>query len=257
MEKFLKVASPIADGTSTASPAPVGNNGGTTPAFGTITSVVALEINNTAAKFATSVVVLAGDIAYNVTTGVWTTVTVVDSDIKLTLADDIFKTALDKYRVMPSADAFLLVDSGTAFLDDVAIGDIVMNGLGRKATVVSVNSDTDLTLSAPIMAVYTGSLNQDDWYIWRTDSDGSLNSQLLSITDVAGVSYTSASAALITYKERTSGGALRTASVAVLSEGLDLNIDLQNAVTSSYSENWTRVVRPLVTSLDITGITFT
>ena len=89
-----------------------------------------------------------------------------------------------KYRIMVAAEANTLVDTGTSFTSDVSVGDVVLNGNKQEATVVSVDSDTQLTLSAPIISTMLPLVpDADSYYIYSEgDNDGDI---LLPITGIA------------------------------------------------------------------------
>ena len=74
---------------------------------------------------------------------------------------------------MLAATANELVGSGTSFTSDVSPGDVVLNGNEQKATVVTVDSNTKLTLSAPIISKLPASPDADTYYIYsENDNDG-------------------------------------------------------------------------------------
>ena len=146
MEKFLIFPLPVVTGVASA---PTALSDGT--ASGTATGFLV----DTTATFAADGVV-AGDVVVNITSGGVTTVLTtptVDGD-NLAIASavvDFFETG-DAYRIMLAATANELVGSGTSFTSDVSPGDVVLNGNEQKATVVTVDSNTKLTLSAPIIS---------------------------------------------------------------------------------------------------------
>jgi uncharacterized phage protein gp47/JayE len=128
--------------------------------IGAVTSVGANKLHDSGAAFDTDHAVAAGDIVENPLRGTRTTVASVDSGTQLTLAADIFAYVGEPYIIhcqtgtSTSVSAGRLVDSAGAFEDadyTVAPGDIVENVTDNlEATVVSVDSGTQLTLDADI-----------------------------------------------------------------------------------------------------------
>lgn len=128
--------------------------------IGAVTSVGANKLNDSGGTFEADHAVAAGDVVENPLRGTRTTVASVDSGTQLTLAADIFAYVGEPYIIhcqtgtSTSVSAGRLVDSAGAFEDadyTVAPGDIVENVTDNlEATVVSVDSGTQLTLDADI-----------------------------------------------------------------------------------------------------------
>jgi uncharacterized phage protein gp47/JayE len=128
--------------------------------IGAVTSVGANKLNDSGGTFEADHAVAAGDVVQNTLRGTRTTVASVDSGTQLTLAADIFAYVGEPYIIhcqtgtSTSVSAGRLVDSAGAFEDadyTVAPGDIVENVTDNlEATVVSVDSGTQLTLDADI-----------------------------------------------------------------------------------------------------------
>lgn len=128
--------------------------------IGVCTSVSAGKLVDSAAAFSDGHAVAVGDIVENSLRQTQTTVSAVDSDTQLALADDLFFFAGEPYIVHcqtgtnTTAAAGKLIDSAGALTDatySVLPGDIVENVTdGRKSTVVTVDSATQLTLADDI-----------------------------------------------------------------------------------------------------------
>lgn len=128
--------------------------------IGAVTSVGANKLYDSGGTFEADHAVAAGDVVENPLRGTRTTVASVDSGTQLTLAADIFAYVGEPYIIhcqtgtSTSVSAGRLVDSAGAFEDadyTVAPGDIVENVTDNlEATVVSVDSGTQLTLDADI-----------------------------------------------------------------------------------------------------------
>jgi len=115
--------------------------------IGNTTSAAANKLNDTAADFSTALAVAVGDIVENPVKRRSTTVTVVNSGIQLTLADDIFKYANEPYIVYHHTGTATtvtpnkLVDAAGAFNDagrPVVKGDVVDNLDLNTETIVAV-----------------------------------------------------------------------------------------------------------------------
>lgn len=128
--------------------------------IGAVTSVGACKLNDSGGTFAADHAVAAGDVVENPLRGTRTTVASVDSGTQLTLDADIFAYIGEPYIIhcqtgtSTSVSAGQLVDSAGDFEDadyTVAPGDVVENVTDNlEATVVSVDSGTQLTLDADI-----------------------------------------------------------------------------------------------------------
>ncbi len=128
--------------------------------IGVTTSITANKLVDSTATFQTAHAVAAGDIVENPLRGTQATVSAVDSTTQLSLAVDIFKYAGDPYIVHcqtgtnTSVLAGKLAASAGIFTDatyTVKKGDIVQNiTAGTQTTIVSVDSATQLTLTADI-----------------------------------------------------------------------------------------------------------
>jgi len=128
--------------------------------IGAVTSVGACKLNDSGGTFEADHAVAAGDIVENPLRGTRTTVASVDSGTQLTLAADIFAYVGEPYIIhcqtgtSTSVSAGKLVDSAGDFQDatyTVKKGDIAENVTDAlEATVVSVDSGTQITLSADI-----------------------------------------------------------------------------------------------------------
>lgn len=215
---------------------------------------------DTAAEFVTDGVV-AGDVVVNITSGGVTTVLTtptVDGD-NLAIASavvDFFETG-DAYRIMLAADANKLVDTGTSFTSDVSPGDVVLNANGQEATVVSVDSDTQLTLSAPIISTLPASPDAGTYYIYsESDNDGDV---LLPITGIADVEFITASATTITYIDRALDGSLNSKAIVHTADASSYAFHnaLTSAIVNAYERQWKDVSIPLALpqGMRIIGIT--
>ena len=154
---------------------------------GTITSVVVDTVTDTNADFVSDGVSV-DDVVVNVDTNAYALVTNVAATA-LTLDSDIFLVASQKYRVMDESDAFTLTDSAATFTSTVAVGDVVLNGSYVESTVVTIDSDTQLTLSAPIISTLPVSPDADTYFIYSEgDNDGD---RLFNISGIATVAYMS------------------------------------------------------------------
>lgn len=252
MEKFLTLPNlPVVTGVASG-PAPLaeGTTSGTADGF----------LVDTTAEFATDTVV-AGDVVVNITSGATTTVLTtptVDGD-NLAIANaevDFFETG-DAYRIMLAADANKLVGSLTSFTTDVSPGDVVLNGVFEEATVVTVDSDTQLTLSAPIISTEPTVPDADTYYIYSEgDNDGDV---LLPITGIADVEFITASATTITYIDRALDGSLNSKAIVHTADSSDYAFHnaLTNAIVNAYERQWKDVSIPLVLpqGMRIIGIT--
>ncbi len=128
--------------------------------IGAVTSVGACKLNDSGGTFEADHAVAAGDVVENPLRGTRTTVASVDSGTQLTLDADIFAYVGEPYIIhcqtgtSTSVSAGQLVDSAGDFEDadyTVAPGDVVENVTDNlEATVVSVDSGTQLTLDADI-----------------------------------------------------------------------------------------------------------
>lgn len=241
MEKFLILPNlPVVLGTATA-PEPLsdGTTDGTADGF----------LVDTAATFFTDGVV-ADDVVVNITSGgvttVLTTPTVDNANLAITNTEEGFFASGDKYRIMLAADANKLVDTGTSFTSDVSVGDVVLNGNKQEATVVSVDSDTQLTLSAPIISTAPAAPDADSYYIYSEgDNDGDV---LLPITGIADVEYIGVGVEIITYIDQTGAGALNSKTIAHTDDGslYDFHNALTSAIVNAYERQWKDVSIPLV-----------
>lgn len=241
MEKFLILPNlPVVSGTASA-PVPLSN--------GTTDGTADGFLVDTAATFLTDGVV-ADDVVVNITSGgvttVLTTPTVDGDNLAITNTEVGFFESGDAYRIMLAADANKLVDTGTSFTSDVSVGDVVLNGNKQEATVVSVDSDTQLTLSAPIISTAPAAPDADSYYIYSEgDNDGDV---LLPITGIADVEYISVGAEIITYIDQTGAGALNSKTIAHTDDGslYDFHNALTSAIVNAYERQWKDVSIPLV-----------
>ena len=241
MEKFLTLPNlPVVTGVASG-PVPLAN--------GTTSGTADGFLVDTTAEFATDTVV-AGDVVVNITSGATTTVlttpTVDGADLAIANAEvDFFETG-DAYRIMLAADANKLVDTGTSFTTDVSPGDVVLNGVFEEATVVTVDSDTQLTLSAPIISTAPTVPDADTYYIYSEgDNDGDV---LLPITGIADVEYLGVGAESITYIDQTGAGGLNSKTIAHTDDGslYDFHNALTSAIVNAYERQWKDVSIPLV-----------
>jgi len=239
MEKFLIFPLPVVTGVASAP---------TALSYGTASGTATGFLVDTAATFATDLVV-AGDVVVNITSGGVTTVLTtptVDGD-NLAIASavvDFFETG-DAYRIMLAADANKLVGSGTSFISDVSPGDVVLNANGQEANVVSVDSDTQLTLSAPIISTLPASPDAGTYYIYsESDNDGDV---LLPITGIADVEFITSSATTITYIDRALDGSLNSKAIVHTADSSDYAFHnaLTNAIVNAYERQWKDVSIPL------------
>jgi hypothetical protein len=128
--------------------------------IGGATAIPAGKRQDSAATFATGTAVLVGAIVENPLRGTQTTVTAVDNDTQLSLADDLFKYVNEPYIVHQHCGATTglstgkLVDSAAAFTDatyTVRPRDVVLNLTdGTETTVTSVDSASEITLADDI-----------------------------------------------------------------------------------------------------------
>ena len=241
MEKFLILPNlPVVLGTASA-PVPLSN--------GTTDGTADGFLVDTAATFFTDGVV-ADDVVVNITSGgvttVLTTPTVDNANLAITNTEEGFFASGDKYRIMLAADANKLVGSGTSFTSDVSVGDVVLNGNKQEATVVTVDSDTQLTLSAPIISTAPTVPDADSYYIYSEgDNDGDV---LLPITGIADVEYIGVGVEIITYIDQTGAGALNSKTIAHTDDGslYDFHNALTSAIVNAYERQWKDVSIPLV-----------
>tara|TARA_R110000803_G_scaffold134272_1_gene201332 strand:- start:440 stop:1201 length:762 start_codon:yes stop_codon:yes gene_type:complete len=240
MEKFLIFPLPVVTGVASA---PTALSDGT--ASGTATGFL---VDTTAAFAADGVV--AGDVVVNITSGGVTTVLTtptVDGD-NLAIASavvDFFETG-DAYRIMLAADANKLVGSATSFTSDVSPGDVVLNGNEQEATVVTVDSDTQLTLSAPIISKLPISPDADSYYIYRdSNNDGD---RLFNISGIATVAYTASTYCTVSYIDRKGDGGLNDLIIyhTADSSSLQFHNILNSAIVNAYERQWKDVSIPLV-----------
>jgi len=240
MEKFLIFPLPVVTGVASAP---------TALSYGTASGTATGFLVDTTATFAANGVV-AGDVVVNITSGGVTTVLTtptVDGD-NLAIASavvDFFETG-DAYRIMLAADANKLVGSGTSFISDVSPGDVVLNGNEQEATVVTVDSNTQLTLSAPIISTLPTSPDADTYYIYsENDNDGD---RLFNISGIATVEYVGATYCTVSYIDRTLGGALNDLNIYHTTDtsAQEFHNALNNALVSAYETNWRDVVTDLV-----------
>lgn len=131
--------------------------------MGAATTITSNKLIDSTANFTVALAVSVGDVVRNTFQGTEATVVSVDSATQLTLSADIFKYAGEHYHVhlhtgiSTTVTASKLIDFAAAFplssTDPYAIkkGDVVKNRTdGSQATVVSVDSATQLTLDADI-----------------------------------------------------------------------------------------------------------
>ena len=250
MEKFLIFPLPVVTGVASA---PTALSDGT--ASGTATGFLV----DTTATFAADGVV-AGDVVVNITSGGVTTVLTtptVDGD-NLAIASavvDFFETG-DAYRIMLAATANELVGSGTSFTSDVSPGDVVLNGNEQKATVVTVDSNTKLTLSAPIISKLPASPDADTYYIYsENDNDGD---RLFNISGIATVSHVSSTYCTVSYMDRKAGGGINQLSIYHTTDttGLQFHHVLNDGIVNAYERQWKDVAIPfkLPSGMRITSI---
>jgi len=190
--------------------------------------------------------VAVGDIAYNVTTNEYTTITAVGAlaTLPLTLDADIFALGGNEaYRIMLAATAFELQDASGAFDGKVNVGDLVVNINGLTANVTAV-ADTVLTLDRPLISNVPSPTNK----VYTIYSADGQNNILINASGVASVAYTSGTSSTISYVERTVGGDLND---LVINHDADTSPQefynaLSNAFVSAYETNWRDVVTDLV-----------
>ena len=190
--------------------------------------------------------VAVGDIAYNVTTNEYTTITAVGplTNDPLTLDADIFALGGgEAYRIMLAATAFELQDADGAFDGRVNVGDLVVTPNGLTANVTAV-ADAVLTLDRPIISNVPSAINQ----VYTIYSADGQNNILINASGVASVAYTSGSVSTISYVERTVGGDLND---LIITHDADTSPQefhnaLSNAFVSAYETNWRDVVTDLV-----------
>ena len=250
MEKFLIFPLPVVTGVASG---PVPLSQGTTS--GTATGFLV----DTTATFATDGVA-AGDVVVNITSGgvttVLTTPTVDGANLDIASAVvDFFETG-DKYRVMLAADANKLVDTGITFTSDVSPGDVVLNGNDQEATVVTVDSDTQLTLSAPIISTLPASPDADTYYIYSEgNNDGD---RLFNISGIATVSHVSSTYCTVSYMDRKVGGGINQLSIYHTTDTSSLQFHhvLNDGIVNAYERQWKDVAIPfkLPSGMRITSI---
>lgn len=190
--------------------------------------------------------VAVGDIAYNVTTNEYTTITAVGplTNDPLTLDADIFALGGgEAYRIMLAATAFELQDADGAFDGRVNVGDLVVNINGLTANVTAV-ADTVLTLDRPLISNVPSPTNK----LYTIYSADGQNNILINASGVASVAYTSGTSSTISYVERTVGGDLND---LIITHDADTSPQefhnaLSNAFVSAYETNWRDVVTDLV-----------
>jgi len=241
MEKFLILPNlPVVTGVASG-PVPLAN--------GTTSGTADGFLVDTAATFFDDGVE-AGDVVVNITSGATTTVlttpTVDGDNLAIANAEVGFFETGDAYRIMLAADANKLVGSGTSFTTDVSPGDVVLNGVFEEATVVTVDSDTQLTLSAPIISTAPTVPDADTYYIYSEgDNDGDI---LLPITGIADVEYATSLLEAITYVDRTVGGNLNTIAIAHTADASSYAFHnaLTSAIVNAYERQWKDVSIPLV-----------
>lgn len=256
MEKFLQLEVPIESGI-VSGPIPRTADDIAYAVGTTTTGGAAFQLLNTASIFTTNGVAV-GDYAVNVDTGDYALVLVVGADnAALDLDKDIFaaNTAGINYRVMDSATALTLTTTSGNFDGNVSVGDVILNGYNREATVTGVTDDNNLTLDAPLFSTESNAAEQV-FYIY-VDPAGVSNSQLLNISNIAGVYYGSGTTVVVDYKERRVDGSLNKVTItSVLANNISLELleDLQEGVVSSYEQSWTRVVKPLRTNVRISSV---
>lgn len=237
MEKFLTLSLPVNTGTATG-PTPVGD------VNGTITSVVVDTVTDTNADFVSDGVSV-DDVVVNVDTNAYALVTNVAATA-LTLDSDIFLVASQKYRVMDESDAFTLTDSAATFTSTVAVGDVVLNGSYVESTVVTIDSDTQLTLSAPIISTLPSIPDADTYFIYSEgDNDGD---RLFNISGIATVAYMNSIYCTVSYMDRKVGGGLSQVSIYHTTDtsAQEFHNTLNNALVSAYETNWRDVTTDLV-----------
>ncbi|MDB4493646.1 hypothetical protein N9233_00485 [Flavobacteriales bacterium] len=250
MEKFLIFPLPVVTGDASG-PVPITESvtDGTADGF----------LVDTAAEFVTDGVV-AGDVVVNITSGGVTTVLTtptVDGD-NLAIASavvDFFETG-DAYRIMLAADANKLVGSGTSFTTDVSVGDVVLNANEQEANVVSVDSDTQLTLSAPIISTLPASPDAGTYYIYsENDNDGD---RLFNISGIATVSHVSSTYCTVSYMDRKVGGGINQLSIYHTTDTSSLQFHhvLNDGIVNAYERQWKDVAIPfkLPSGMRITSI---
>jgi len=93
---------------------------------GSATSTVASELNDTAATFVTNKVQV-GDIVFNTTDNTSTTVTVVDSETKLTLAANIMANTENYVVVSATLSTEYLVSSKPIFVNQASATSVVLS----------------------------------------------------------------------------------------------------------------------------------
>ena len=240
MEKFLILNLPIDVGTATG-PAPLIYGDADTSAAGFLTDALA--------DFPTALVT-AGDYVLNITTGQSTTVSVTPvtpvTEVAITNVTDGFFTAGDQYRIMTAGEEMLLVDSTGAFSSLISVGDIVQNGAGQEAAVVTVDSNTQLTLSAAIMSTFPASPDADTYYIYRdSNNDGD---RLFNISGIATVAYTDSYVCTVSYIDRKRNGNLNDLAIyhTADSSSLQFHNILNSAIVNAYERQWKDVSIPLV-----------
>lgn len=240
MEKFLILNLPIDVGTATG-PVPLSYGEADTSAAGFLT--------NAAANFVTDLVV-EGAYVLNITTGQSTTVSVTPvtpvTTVAITNVTDGFFTSGDKYRIMTAGEEMLLVDSTGAFSSLISVGDIVQNGAGQEAAVVTVDSNTQLTLSAAIMSTLPLSPNAKTYYIYR-DSNNE-GDRLFNISGIATVAYTASTYCTVSYIDRKGDGGLNNLAIyhTADSSSLQFHNILNSAIVNAYERQWKDVSIPLV-----------
>lgn len=250
MEKFLILNVPIDVGTATG-PVPLIEGDADTSAAGFLTDALA--------DFPTALVV-AGDYVLNITTGQSTTVSVTPvtpvSEVAITNVTAGFFTLGDQYRIMTAGEEMLLVNSGATFDGSITVGDIVRNGAGQEATVVTVDSDTQLTLSAAIMSTLPASPDAKTYYIFRDyNNDGD---RLFNISGIADVKYVTVAGDIIVYTDRKVDGSVNSFAIQHTSDTMDYEFHtaFTSAIVNAYERQWKDVSIRLVlpAGMRVTGI---
>lgn len=238
MEKFLIFPLPVVTGVASG---PVPLSHGT--ANGTATGFL---VDTTATFYSQGVV--AGDVVVNITSGGVTTVLVTPTvdGANLNVASavvDFFETG-DKYRVMLAADANKLVDTGTTFTSDVLPGDVVVNANNQEATVVTVDSNTQLTLNAPIISTQPTVPDADTYYIYS--GSGNDEDRLFNISGIATVSHVSNTYCTVSYMDRKVGGGINQLSIYHTPDTSSLQFHhvLNDGIVNAYERQWKDVAIP-------------
>jgi uncharacterized phage protein gp47/JayE len=181
----------VADETATGSEIPSSHTG----LSGTNTSVSAGKLVDTAAAFQAAGV-KPGDTVKNDTTGKETTVSAVDSETELTLADDVFTGAPENYSLtslvtevkdyIESVQPVLPAGALNVFGPTIATQDVTMTVTGDEADTALIKSDVEAYLKGlkPDQTLYVSQL------IAIALQDGAENAAVtVPAADVAPASY--------------------------------------------------------------------